>query len=59
MDKPENPVPSIVGLRDYFAGQALVEFASLIELANPRSKMTIAQLCYSMADAMLAARVQP
>ena len=40
-------------LRDWFAGQALVEVASLITVEQLN---TVARLAYDLADAMLAAR---
>ena len=43
-------------LRDWFAGQALVEVASLITVKQPDTLNTVARLAYDLADAMLAAR---
>ena len=43
-------------LRDYFAGQALVEFASLVTVSKPETLNVVARLSYQMADAMLTAR---
>ena len=46
-------------LRDYFAGQALVETASLITVSKPETFLTVASLAYQLADAMLKARATP
>lgn len=46
-------------LRDWFAGQALVETASLITVSHPGTYNEVAKLAYSLADAMLAARSTP
>ncbi len=45
-----------MSLRDWFAGQALAEFASLIAVDRPDTMNVVARLSYNMADAMLAAR---
>lgn len=43
-------------LRDWFAGQALVEYANLVDVREIRTSKFVAQICYTMADAMLEAR---
>lgn len=48
-------------LRDYFAGQALMEWTGTIELRQPddvvRAQMkVVAAICYGFADAMIEAR---
>lgn len=51
-----------MSLRDWFAGQALTEFSSLISVDKPATLRVVAALCFEMADAMLAERakaVQP
>jgi len=44
-------------LRDYFAGQALAGFIAASTGRNVLAKLE-ARMCYQMADAMLAARIQ-
>ena len=51
-----------MSLRDWFAGQALIEWSSMVTLKNDpeydrAQKRIIADHCYDFADAMLAARV--
>lgn len=43
-------------LRDHFAGQALVEFSSLVSIEVPETFDIVARYSYRMADAMIAAR---
>jgi len=43
-------------LRDYFAGQALVEYAGLMSVSMPETMNVVAKLSYQMADAMIEAR---
>jgi len=43
-------------LRDWFAGQALVELSSLIEVNNPGTYKVVASFSYQLADALLAER---
>lgn len=46
-----------MSLRDWFAGQALTEFANFISVQrSAETSKIVAALCYQMADAMLAAR---
>ncbi len=47
-----------MSLRDYYAGQALIEFASLVTVTQDRTFDVVAGLCYKMADAMLAQRMK-
>ena len=68
--KPDNPpaFPSLsppgswddpghgMTLRDWFAGQALVELSSLIEVNNPGTYKVVASFSYQLADALLAER---
>lgn len=51
------PVAGSLKLRDYFAGQALAGFLSKSEFTN-ESDEKFAAWCYSIADAMLAARTK-
>ena len=44
-------------LRDYFAGQALAGFLAASTGRDVLAKLE-ARMCYQMADAMLAARIQ-
>jgi len=44
-------------LRDYFAGQALAGFIAASTGRDVLAKLE-ARMCYRMADAMLAARIQ-
>lgn len=43
-------------LRDYFAGQALLQFASFVTISKPETMIVVALECFKMADAMLIAR---
>lgn len=43
-------------LRDWFAGQALAEYAGLVDFKVAGTAKFVAQACYHMADAMLEAR---
>lgn len=45
-----------MSLRDWFAGQALVEFAGFVTVEVPETFDIVARHCYRMADAMIAAR---
>lgn len=47
-----------MSLRDYYAGQALAEFANLVTVDVPETMHVVAGLSYQMADAMLAARTK-
>jgi hypothetical protein len=47
-----------MSLRDYYAGQALAEFAGLVTVDVPETMRVVAGLSYKMADAMLAARAK-
>lgn len=46
-------------LRDWFAGQALAEFATIVSVQQPETMTVVAGLAYQMADAMLAERSKP
>lgn len=47
-------------LRDWFAGQALTEFASFINVKrSAETSKVVAALSYELADAMIAARSRP
>lgn len=48
-----------MSLRDWFAGQALVEVASLIAYQTPSTFRVVAELAYDLADQMLIARERP
>jgi len=48
--------PPGMTLRDYFAGQALVEYAGLMSVSKPETMNVVAKLSYQMADAMIEAR---
>jgi len=48
-----------MSLRDYFAGQALLEWSGTVDLAagNEHEQMrTIARICFGFADAMIEVR---
>ncbi len=47
-----------MSLRDYYAGQALAEFANFVSAGNPSTFNVVAGFCYQMADAMLEARAK-
>lgn len=57
---PAFPMPNSqyqgMTLRDWFAGQALVEYAGLVDFKMDGTAKYVAQACYHMADAMLEAR---
>lgn len=45
-----------MSLRDWFAGQALTEFAGFVTVEIPETFNVVARHCYRMADAMIAAQ---
>lgn len=57
---PDGRIARCVGmtLRDYFAGQALSEFANYVFVDKPETFTVVAKHCYAMADAMLAERAK-
>lgn len=49
-----------MSLRDYFAAKALESIAGTMgDIFEPHAQSELADCCYKMADAMLAARVKP
>ncbi len=58
-DDEKNTVVAGMSLRDYFAGQALAGLTAIpMDLTKGRGVTSVAEVCYLMADAMLAAREQ-
>jgi hypothetical protein len=59
MDGPAFPTDGFTGmsLRDYFAGQAITGAMSIgVTLKTTMTEREVAECCYRIADAMLAAR---